>query len=63
MMSVNVEQLRTAVGRDAAMRRVQKLQPVGGTMRAARESGLSFPVIAVDFAGTAVNALDSVEAG
>jgi CRISPR-associated protein Csb1 len=105
MMSVNVELLRTAVGRDAAMRRVQKLQPVGGpgdkifpptypgerrndpprhvfetrrvagknvlcvlidsvqsqanrleeAMKAARESGLSFPVIAVDFAGTAVD--------
>jgi hypothetical protein len=29
-MTISLEQLRTAVGRDAAIRRVQKLQPVGG---------------------------------
>jgi CRISPR-associated protein Csb1 len=104
-MSINIEQLRIAVSKDAAIRRVQRLQPVGGpgdkifpptypgerrtdpprhvfetrrvagknvlcvlidsvqsqanrleeAMKAARESGLSFPVIAVDFAGTAVD--------
>jgi CRISPR-associated protein Csb1 len=29
-MTISLEQLRMAVGRDAAIRRVQKLQPVGG---------------------------------
>ena len=30
-MTISLEQLRLSVGRDAAIRRVQKLQPVGGT--------------------------------
>src|SRR5438874_13015624 len=100
---MTLEELRLAVGRDAALRRVQKLQPVGGpgdkifpptypgerrndpprhvfetrrvagknvlcvlidsvqsqanrpeeALKDARGSGLSFPVIAVDFTGTA----------
>ena len=29
-MSINIEQLRIAVSKDAAIRRVQRLQPVGG---------------------------------
>jgi CRISPR-associated protein Csb1 len=29
-MTITLEQLRAAVGKDAAIRRLQKLQPVGG---------------------------------
>ncbi len=103
-MPTTLEQLRTAVGKDAAIRRVQRLQPVGGSgdkifpptypgernndpprhvfetrridgknvlcvlidsvqsqanrleeaLKVARNSSLIFPLIAVDFAGTAV---------
>jgi CRISPR-associated protein Csb1 len=103
-MTISLEQLRTAVGRDAAIRRVQKLQPVGGpgdkifpptypgernndpprhvfemrrvagqnvlcvlidsvqsqanrleeALKIARNDGLIFPVMSVDFSGTEV---------
>src|SRR5438876_9436438 len=103
-MAITLERLRGAVRGDAAIRRVQRLQPVGGAgdkifpptypgegrndpprhvfeyrrikgqnvlcvlidsvqsqanrleeaLKAAREAGLAFPVIAVDFADTEV---------
>jgi CRISPR-associated protein Csb1 len=104
-MAITLERLRKAVANDAAIRRVQRLQPVGGAgdkifpptypgegrnapprhvfeyrringqnvlcvlidsvqsqanrleeaLKAAREAGLAFPVIAVDFADTEVS--------
>jgi CRISPR-associated protein Csb1 len=109
-MTVTFEQLRAAVARDAAIRRVQKLQPVGGAgdkifpptypgertnnpprhvvemrrygdknvlcvlidsvqsqanrlegaLKVARNDGLSFPVIAVDFSGTEVPDIERI---
>jgi CRISPR-associated protein Csb1 len=109
-MTVTLENLRAAVASDAAIRRVQKLQPVGGAgdkifpptypgertndpprhvfemrrlgeknvlcvlidsvqsqanrleeaLKAARNNGLSFPVIAVDFADTEVADIERI---
>ena len=109
-MTISLEQLRTAVGGDAAIRRVHKLQPVGGpgdkifpptypgdrtndpprhvfemrrfgeknvlcvlidsvqsqanrleeALKVARNNGLAFPVIAVDFSDTEVADIEPI---